>query len=211
MSHHLRRTPLLLSSRTLTWMCSWTTSPRTRFTTQPTLGFKTSLPRLQLSTFSFLFIHSISHDSSTLSCLCALWRFRLEQVVTHHKATTNSHKGVDLLLADVSKSLPILVISSSSSNVLAWNQWGEQYLEDVFSFTKFNLHDDCIPVLIHLDDPDLMKAIYDWAYTFHFNIAKDCWSLNELHLTLPTDPTQLVNVFSIPLPLFPFACTYLLH
>ena len=58
-----------------------------------------------------------------------------------------------------------------------------------------NLHDDGVLVLIHSNNPNVMKEIYDWAYTWAFNVAKDWWSLNELHLTSPIDPTELMSLF----------------
>ena len=103
------------------------------------------------------------------------------------------------------------IISTYDSNVLTWNKQGDDYLKDVFSFAQTNLHNDSVLVFIHLDNPNLVRSIYDRAYTCHFYVAKDWWGLNELHLKLPIDLTELVSSFFHCQPTFPFSYPYVLY
>ena len=81
----------------------------------------------------------------------------------------------------------------SDSAIPEWNRRQTFYLENLFTFADANLHDDGVLLLMHPDDPELLKDIYGWAFTFDYSLAKDWWGLNELHLTSPTDPTELVR------------------
>lgn len=102
------------------------------------------------------------------------------------------HSGIDLLFADVPKNLPVPGISVSDTDIPVWNQRQPPYLENLFAYAEKNLHDDAVLLLMHSDDPQLLREIHDWAFTYDFYVAKDWWGLNELHLTSAVDLTELV-------------------
>ena len=55
-----------------------------------------------------------------------------------------------------------------------------------------SLHDNGVILLEHPDNLVLTKDIHRWAFTFDYYLFKDWWGLNELHLTSPTHPIELV-------------------
>ena len=65
--------------------------------------------------------------------------------------------GVDLMIMDVPKGLPIPMVSDPASFVLEWNKLPERFVETVFEFASGLVHDSDVLLLFHLDDLQ-MKA-----------------------------------------------------
>ena len=103
---------------------------------------------------------------------------------------TKTHSRIDLLFADVLENLAMPIVSNIV--VPEWNQQPPYYLKNLFSFADASLHDNAILLLIHPNNLVLTKDIYGWAFTFDCYLTKDWWGWSELHLSSPTNPTELV-------------------
>ena len=76
--------------------------------------------------------------------------------------SSTTHKGLDLIFADVSENLPMPNISI---DVLAWNKLHDSYYECFFAFAKSNLYDHGVLVLAYCPSASVSKFIFDWVNT----------------------------------------------
>ena len=107
-----------------------------------------------------------------------------------------THIGIDLLIADVLENLPVLVVPSSA--IPDWNRRSEDYFEVLFTFAAAHLHDDAVLLVIHPNDPTINNALRNWSFTLDFELVRDWWGLNGLHLVSLVDPQKTVWLLSIP-------------
>jgi hypothetical protein len=131
---------------------------------------------------------------------CFLMKFHLQVGVDRSPVNTSNrtHKGIDLLFADIPENLPVPNIST---DVLAWNKLPESYDECLFVFAKSNLYDHGVFVLVHCASASVSRSIFDWAHTYDFYIAEDWFGMNDLDLQSPIVPSGVVNNSpSLPLP-----------
>ena len=124
--------------------------------------------------------------------------------------SSTTHKGLDLIFADVPENLPVPNIST---DVPAWNKLHDSYYECLFAFAKSNLYDHGILVLAHCSSASVSKHIFDWAHTYDFYVAEDWFGMNDMDLQSPVVPSGVVsNFLSTPLlysfsfHLFRFLC-----
>jgi hypothetical protein len=103
---------------------------------------------------------------------------------------TANHSGINLIIADVLENLLVPLVSNSM--VPEWNKRLEGYFEYLFSFAPANLHDDAVLLVIHPNDPALLLDLRNWAYTFDFELLRDWWGLNILHISSSVDRSQKV-------------------
>jgi hypothetical protein len=104
--------------------------------------------------------------------------------------STTTHKGLDLLFADIPENLPVPNIST---DVPAWNKLHESYYECLFAFAKSNLYDHGVLVLAHCASASVSKSIIDWAHTYDFYLAEDWFGMNDLDLQSPFNPSGVVS------------------
>src|ERR1700737_5558570 len=126
--------------------------------------------------FSFLFSHEV---------LIAGWGRSF-----HVNTSTTTHKGLDLLFADIPESLPVPNISSY---VPAWNKLHESYYECLFAFAKSNLYDHGVLVLAHCASASVSKTVFDGADTYDFYVTEDWFGMNDLDLQSPVVPFGVVS------------------
>jgi hypothetical protein len=111
--------------------------------------------------------------------------------------STTTHKGLDLLFADIRENLPVPNIST---DVHAWNKLHESYYECLFAFVKSNLYDHDVFVLAHCAIASVSRSIFDWAHTYDIYVAEDWFGMNDLDLQSPVVPSGVVsNSPSLPL------------
>jgi hypothetical protein len=111
--------------------------------------------------------------------------------------STTTHKGLDLLFADIPENLPVPNIST---DVPAWNKLHDSYYECLFAFAKSNLYDQGVLVLAHCASATVSRSILDWAHTYDFYVAEDWFGMNDLDLQSPFNPSGVVsNSPSLPL------------
>jgi hypothetical protein len=104
--------------------------------------------------------------------------------------STTSHKGLDLLFADIPENLPVPNIST---DVPAWNMLHDSYYECLFAFAKSNLYDHGVLVLAHCASNTVSRSILDWAHTYDFYVAEDWFGMNDLDLQSPFNPSGVVS------------------
>ena len=106
--------------------------------------------------------------------------------------SSTTHKGLDLIFADVPENLPVPNIST---DVPAWNKLHDSYYECFFAFAKSNLYDHGVLVLVlaHCSSASVSKHNFDWAHTYDFYIAKDWFGMNDLDFQSPVVPSGQVN------------------
>jgi hypothetical protein len=100
--------------------------------------------------------------------------------------SSTTHKGPDLLFADIPENFPVPNISS---DVPAWNKLHESYYECFFAFAKSNLYDH--GVLVHCASAN--GIIFYWAHTYDFYVAKDWFGMIDLDLQSPVVPSGVVS------------------
>jgi hypothetical protein len=85
-----------------------------------------------------------------------------------------SSSGVDLMIVDIPKGLPVPIVSSPPTSVLVWNSADESFLPLVFDFGSSLVHDNGEVLLFHNDDLKLRADIRGYANTYyHFKILKE--------------------------------------
>ena len=104
--------------------------------------------------------------------------------------------SIYLLIADVPENLPVPIISSSA--ISDWNRQSENYFEVLFTFAAAHLHDDAVLLVIHPNDPTVNHILQNWSFTFDFELVRDWWDLNGLHLMSPVDQQKTVWLLSFP-------------
>jgi hypothetical protein len=104
--------------------------------------------------------------------------------------SSTTHKGLDLLFADIPENLPV---PNVSTDVPAWNKLHESYYECLFAFAKSNLYDHGVLVLAHCASANVSKSILDWAHTYDFYLAEDWFGMNDLDLQSPFNPSGVVS------------------
>jgi hypothetical protein len=145
------------------------------------------------SQFYFIIFVSFLHS-------CFLMKFHLQVGAGRSRVNTSSttHKGLDLLFADIPENLPVPNIST---DVPAWNKLHESYYECLFAFAKSNLYDHGVLILAHCASASVSRSIFDWAHTYDFYVAEDWFGMNDLDLQSPVVPSGVVSNFpSVPLP-----------
>jgi hypothetical protein len=154
---------------------------------------KVCLLILLKSQFYLLWFASFLHS-------CFFMKFHLQVGAYRSRVNTSNttHKGIDLLFADIPENLPVPNIST---NVHAWNKVHDSYYECLFAFAKSNLYDHGVLVPAHCASASVSKSIFDWAHTYDFYVAEDWFGMNDLDLQSPVVPFGVVSNFpSLPLP-----------
>ena len=109
------------------------------------------------------------------------------------------HMDIEFLFVDVPKNLRMLRISTSPSDIPAWNKRSSTYFEVMFAFANANLHDDGVLIFVHTSDPEVSRSIHNWAYTKEFYVAEDWFGMIDLDLQSPSNPFKLVNPYQLHL------------
>jgi hypothetical protein len=101
--------------------------------------------------------------------------------------------GVDLMIVDIPKGLPIPMVSSPPTFVPEWNSEDKNFLALVFDFGSSLVHDNRVLLLFHKDDPKLRADIRGYANAYHFKILKEWTGINYLPITSAKDASQKVS------------------
>jgi hypothetical protein len=105
--------------------------------------------------------------------------------------------GVDLIIVDIPKDLPIPIVSSPATSVLVWNSADENFLPLVFDFGSSLVHDNGVLLLFHKDDLKLRANIRGYTKAYHFSIFKEWTGINRLPITSPWDASKTVSDSSL--------------
>jgi hypothetical protein len=105
--------------------------------------------------------------------------------------------GVDLMIVDIPKGLPVSIVSSPPTSVPVWNSADEKFLPLVFDFGSSLVHDNGVLLLFHKDDLKLRADIRGYAKAYHFSILKEWTGINHLPITSPKDAYKTVSGSSL--------------
>jgi hypothetical protein len=105
--------------------------------------------------------------------------------------------GVDLMIVDIPKGLPVPIVSSPPTSVLVWNSADESFLPLVFDFGSSLVHDNGVLLLFHKDDLKLRADIRGYANAYHFKILKEWTGINRLPLTSARDASKTMSGSSL--------------
>ena len=137
---------------------------------------------------SFPFILWVLLAISSFTFLC-IFAQQVGTGRTRSNIKPKVHTGIDLLFVDMPENLRVPRISTSSSDVPAWNKRSSTYFEVLFAFVNANLHDNGILVFAHADDPEVSRSIHNWAHTEEFYVAKVWFGMIDHDLQWPSNPS----------------------
>ena len=104
---------------------------------------------------------------------------------------------MDLILADIPEGLPVPGISNPSTAIPTWNQETHEWLQPIFDFADNHVHDDGAIILFHPFRMTTKAMILGYCECFGFQVRKEWWGMNRLHLTSPINQSVTVSYLSI--------------
>ena len=102
---------------------------------------------------------------------------------------------MDLMIVDMPEGLVVPGVSNPASTVPKWNQEPREFLQPVFDFADQHLQDDGALIIIYPFRSATKSKILDYCKSYGFEVKKDWWGMNRLHLTSPTNPLLTVSLF----------------
>lgn len=108
------------------------------------------------------------------------------------RCQVENHLGVDLIIVDIPENLPVPLVSNPPTVIPPWNSREKDYVYDIFYFASLYLQNDGALCIIYNNDQALATEILEEASATKFVLYKDWWGFNELGLTSPTNPGNLV-------------------
>ena len=117
--------------------------------------------------------------------MCLFIEQHSKSKVRFYKGTTGVQPCLDLILADIPEGLPVPGISNPPTSIPAWNQDTHEWLQPVFDFADNHLHDDGAIILFHPFRMTTKAMILGYCECFGFQVRKEWWGMNRLHLTSP--------------------------
>jgi hypothetical protein len=97
------------------------------------------------------------------------------------------HPGFDLILVDMPEGLPVPGVSNPESSIPSWNALPDSWLQPIFEYADYHLHDDGAFIVIHPQSSAAKTSIHQHCKAYSFKKKKDWWGMNRLHLTHPSD------------------------
>ena len=113
--------------------------------------------------------------------------------VRFYKGTTGVQPCLDLILADIPEGLPVPGISNPPTSIPAWNQETHEWLHPIFDFADNHLHDAGAIILFHPFRMTTKAMILGYCECFSFQVRKEWWGMNRLHLTSPINQGVTVS------------------
>ena len=110
-----------------------------------------------------------------------------------YKGRASSQACVDLILVDMPEGLPVPGISDPATTVPEWNQCSKEWLEPVFDFADQHLQDDGAMIIIYPFRLTTKSNILGYCKSYGFEIRKEWWGMNRLHLASPMNPLFTVS------------------
>ena len=144
----------------------------------------------------------ILYDTSiiwTSNCTCTnIWvclyvEQHSKSKVRFYKGSTGVQPCLDLILADIPEGLPVPGISNPPTSIPTWNQEADEWLHPIFDFADNHLHDDGAIILFHPFRMTTKAMIIGYCECFGFQVRKEWWGMNRLHLTSPINPSVTVS------------------
>jgi hypothetical protein len=147
---------------------------------------------LQLLIFSYQILFAFE-IVTFLTCIELLIEHHSSDKRRAHKGSSGNHPCVDLIIVDQPKGLPVPGISNLISSVPLWNQDSKEWLEPIFDFADQHLQDDGAFIILHPFRLSTKSNILGYCKSYGFEIRKEWWGMNRLHLTSAVHPTSTVS------------------
>ena len=125
--------------------------------------------------------------------VCLFTEQHSKSKVRFYKGTTGVQPCLDLILADIPEGLPVPGISNPPTSIPAWNQETHEWLQPIFDFADNHLHDDGAIILFHPFRMTTKAMILGYCECFGFQVRKEWWGMNRLHLTSPINQSVTVS------------------
>ena len=103
---------------------------------------------------------------------------------------------VDLMIVDMPEGLLVPGISIPSTLIPQWNFEPKDWLQPIFDFADQCLQDDSAIIIIYPFRLVTKSNILGYCKSNGFNIRKEWWGMNRLHLASPVNPALTVWFFS---------------
>jgi hypothetical protein len=101
--------------------------------------------------------------------------------------------GIDLMIVDMPKGLPVPMVSSPPTSVPKWNSDDKNFLAMLFDMGSSLVHDNGVLLLFHKDDLKLRADIRGHFKAYHFSILKEWTGINRLPITSVIDASKTVS------------------
>jgi len=111
-----------------------------------------------------------------------------------YKGKASDHPCVGLMLVDLPEGLPVPGVSVPASSIPVWNQDSKEWLQPIFDFADQHLQDDGAIIFFHPFRLSTKSTILGYCKTYGFQIEKEWWGMNRLHLTSPANPSSTVSL-----------------
>jgi hypothetical protein len=100
---------------------------------------------------------------------------------------------LESILVDQPEGLPVPGISNPISSVSLFNQDSKKWLEPIFYFADQHLHDDGAFIILHPFRLSTKSNILGYCKSYGFEICKEWWGMNRLHLTSAVHSTSTIS------------------
>jgi hypothetical protein len=109
------------------------------------------------------------------------------------KGTIGVQPCLNLILVDIPMGLPVPGISNPPTSIPSWNQETHEWLQPIFDSTDNHLHDDDAIILFHPFRMTTKAMILGYCECFDFEVMKEWWGMNRLHLTSPINKSVTIS------------------
>jgi hypothetical protein len=82
----------------------------------------------------------------------------------------NPSGKVQLVITNISRNLPIPLVSKNLDDILAWNQKVDEYIVAIFDFVDKFLASNGVVLLFHLDDLKVIREVKSYMESYGFQI-----------------------------------------
>jgi hypothetical protein len=113
------------------------------------------------------------------------------------KGVQGTAGGVDLMIVDIPKVLPIPMVFSPPTSIPGWNSADKNFLPLVFEFGSSLVHNNGTLLVFYKDDVKLRANIRGSTKAYHFSILKEWTGINRLPITSARDASKTMSGSSL--------------
>lgn len=122
-----------------------------------------------------------------------------------YKGALNKQPCVDLMIVDMLEGLPVPGLSIPATSIPRWNHESTEWLQPIFDFADQHVQDDGALIIIHPFRLPTKSKILGYCESYGFEVRKEWWGMNRLHLAKPENPSLTVRIVLKYFVLFNFS------